>query len=155
MWWRGSIRPRTPHRDVFGVVTAKVSNTTRCPLPLDRAPTTPTSACASQHLTAHTPTVRRQTPTYACAVERDVRQPRVFTAPPLQVPAQVVILAQALMGPHSTQVTIALAEQRHVILSMACTATLKQVSVPSQFFQICVPFVMVPQQTLLHARAGV
>ena len=66
--------------------------------------------------------MRRQTPTYACVVEQAVRQPPVFIAPPLPAPAQVVILARALMGPHSTR-SIALVGQRHVILSMACTAT--------------------------------
>ena len=100
--------------------------------------------------------MRRQTPTPAFAVERDsVRQPLVFIAPPLPALAQVVILARALMGPHSTQVSIALAGQQHVILSMACTATLKEVRALPQPSQIYVPFVMAQQLMEQHARAVV
>ena len=59
----------------------------------------------------------------ACVVEREysVRQTLVFIAPPLPAFAQVVILAKALMGPHSTPSTVC-AGQQHVILSMACFA---------------------------------
>ena len=49
--------------------------------------------------------------------------PLVFTAPPPPAPVPVVILARALVGPHSTQEPIALAGQRHVIRLMACSAT--------------------------------
>ena len=91
---------------------------------------------------------------HARAESQNVRQPLVFIAPLLPAPAQVVILARALMGPHSTPL-IALAGQQHVILSMACTATMKEVHAPPQPSQICVPFVMAPKQTPLHARAGV
>ena len=70
------------------------------------------------------------TPTPVCVVDRHVRQPPVFIAPPLPARAQAVILARALMGPHSTQVSIALVGQQHVILSMACTATARSASAP-------------------------
>ena len=80
----------------------------------------------------------------ARAESQNVRQPLVFTAPPLPARAQVVILARALMGPHSTP-SIALAGQGHVILSMACTATLKEVRAPPQPSQICVAFVTAPK----------
>ena len=110
---------------------------------------TPNIACVSQHPTAHKPTVRRQTPTRACAVKRDsARQPTVFIAPPLPALAQVVILAQALMGPHSTQGLIALAGQRHVILSMVCTATAHSASAPQH------PLLLAQKQTdLLPAQS--
>ena len=122
---------RTTHRDVPGMAEqgAQVCTTTRSPLPLISAPATSTSACASQHpTTVHKPTVRRQTPTPVCVVERDVRQPLVFIAPPLPARAQVVIFARAWMGPHSTP-SIALAGQQHVILSTACSATHPTVNV--------------------------
>ena len=90
---------------------------------------TPYTACASQQPNAHKQTVRRQTPTPVCVVEQDVRQPLVFIVPRLPALAQVVILARALMGPHSTR-SIALAGQRYVILSMACTATAHSASAP-------------------------
>ena len=125
MWWRMRqliFRPRANPRDVTGVTTS--CGTTRCPLPLHRAPPSPTSACASQHSTANKSAERHQTPHPACAVEQDVRQPLAFTAPPPPAPAQVVIFARTSMGPHSTQVTIALAGQRHVTLSMACIVML-------------------------------
>ncbi len=54
---------------------------------------------------------------HARAESQNVLQHLVFIAPPLPAPAQVVILARALMGPHSTP-SIALAGQRHAILSM-------------------------------------
>ena len=72
---------------------------------------------------------------HARAVVRLVRQLPVFTAPPLPVPAQEVILAPALMGPHSTR-SIALAGQRYVILSTACSATRPTANVHSSPFQI-------------------
>ena len=101
--------------------------------------------------------MRRQTPTPVCVVEREysVRQPPVFIAPPLPARAQVVILARTWMGPYSTRVPIARAGQVHVILSMACTATLKEVRAPPQSSQIYVPFVTALQQTALRAHAGV
>ena len=99
--------------------------------------------------------MRRQTPHLACVVTEHVRQPLVFTAPPLPARAQVVILARTWMGPYSTQAPIARAGQVHVILSMACTATLKEVRAPPQSSQIYVPFVTALQQTALRARAGV
>jgi hypothetical protein len=88
-------------------------------------------------------------------VEREysVQQPLVFTAPPLPARAQVVILARALMGPHSTP-SIALAGQQHVILSMECTATLKEMSVPLQLLH-SVQSKMVQQQTTRTAGAEV
>ena len=58
------------------------------------------------------------------------------------------------MGPHSTQALIALAGQGHVILSMACTATLKEMSVPLQLLH-SVQSKMVQQQTTRTAGAEV
>ena len=84
-------------------------------------------------------------------VEQDVRQTPVFTALPLPAPAQVVILAQASMGPHLTPST-ALAGQQHVILSMACSATHPTVNVHLSPFQI-VARQMVQQLTERRARA--
>ena len=78
----------------------------------------------------------------------------VLIAPPLPAHAQVVILARAWMGPHSTP-SIALAGQQHVILSMACFATLKEVHAPPKLSQIYVLFVMAPKRTALRAHAGV
>ena len=89
---------------------------------------------------------------HARAESQNVQQPLVFIAPPLPAPAQVVILARAFMGPHSTQVSIARAGQRHVILSMACTATLKEMSVPLQLLH-SVQSKMVQQQTTRTAGA--
>ena len=114
-----SSRPRAPHRGVSGMTTGCCTTwliSGGRALPFEHA-------CASQHRHAHTPTVRRQTPTPACVVKRDsVRQTPVFTAPPRPTRAQVVIFARVWMGPRSTRST-ARAGQRYVILSMACTAT--------------------------------
>ena len=75
----------------------------------------------------------------------------VLIAPPLPAHAQVVILARAWMGPHSTP-SIALAGQRYVILSMACSATHPTVNVHLLPFQI-VSRQMVQQLTERRARA--
>ena len=107
---------------------------TNCQLPLPRAYNS--RACASQpRPTAHKPVERRRTPTLACVLVRGARQPLVFiaTAPPAL--AQVVILARAATGPYSTR-SIVLVGQRHVILSMACSATHPTVNVHLSPFQI-------------------
>ena len=57
----------------------------------------------------------------ACVVEQAVRQPQVFIAPLLPAPAQVVILARALMGRCSTPT--AHVELPHATLLMGYSAT--------------------------------
>ena len=112
------------------------------------------SACVSQDPTAHKPTLQHQTQTHACVVEREyVRQPPVFIAPPLPARAQVVILVQALMGPHSTP-SIARAGLRYVILSMVSIVRhLQTLACLLVLLENFVKILRAEQETVLDARA--
>ena len=86
-------------------------------------------------------------------MERDVQQPPVFSAPPLPARAQVVILARALMGPHSTP-SIALAGQRYVILSMVSIVRhLQTLACLLVLLENFVKILRAEQETALDARA--
>ena len=115
-----------------------------------------TSACASQHPTAHKPTVRRQTPTPACAVAiKYVRQPLVFTATAQSAHAvqHPLLLAQKQTDFMPTQ-SLAFVAVWHVLRAPVSSATPPTVNVHLSPFQI-VSRQMAQQLTEQRARAGV